>query len=30
MFLEISSATDRQIGRDTNFMAECAGQTRIR
>ena len=22
--------TDRQIGRDTNFMAECAGQTRIR
>ena len=22
--------TDRQIGRDTNFMAECAGQTRQR
>ena len=22
--------TDRQIGRDTNFMAECGGQTRMR
>jgi hypothetical protein len=42
MFLEISSIfrltisltfgypTDRQIGRDTNFTAECAGQTHIR
>ena len=28
--INLGYPTDRQIGRDINFMTECAGQTRIR